>query len=46
MNLDWLYKLYAWALGYLVAVILAVWTWMRADEAEAVRVDARLAPTG
>ncbi|CAN5169410.1 cytochrome c oxidase assembly protein [soil metagenome] len=29
-------------LVFLVAVILAVWTWMRADEAEAVRVDARL----
>jgi cytochrome c oxidase assembly factor CtaG len=27
---------------FLVALILAVWTWMRADEAEAVRVDARL----
>ncbi len=24
MNLDWLYKLYAWAIGYLMAVIVAL----------------------
>ena len=24
MNLDWLYKLYAWAIGYLVAVIVGL----------------------
>lgn len=29
-------------LVFLVGVVLAVWTWMRAEEAEAVRVDARL----
>lgn len=29
-------------LVFLVALILAAWTWMRADEAEAVRVDSRL----
>lgn len=29
-------------LVFLVALILAVWTWLRADEAEAVRVDSRL----
>jgi putative membrane protein len=34
-----------WAGGdlvFLIAVILAVWVWMRAEEAEGVRVDARL----
>lgn len=24
MNLNWLYKLYAWAIGYMIAVIVAL----------------------
>lgn len=24
MNLDWLYRLYAWAIGYMAAVIVAL----------------------
>ena len=24
MNLDWLYRLYAWAIGYMVAVVVAL----------------------